>query len=80
MEHPDSRWKFTGRLLATRAALRAFSPETIIALYAFLQQLARRRSGIDYLQVFNASNTPDNARLWFIDDRTHVTALLPSDY
>lgn len=77
-DHPDSRYRFTARLVATRAALEAFGLETIIGCYLLLQRQAERCKGIDYLQVFqNAGEGPD---LWLIDDQEIVTALLPSDY
>ncbi len=78
-DHPDSRWTFRKRLLATRAAHDAFGPEVILRCYETLLQLARERAGIDYLQVFVDQADPDR-RLWFIEDGEVVTALLPSDY
>ena len=36
----------------------------------------KQRNGLDYLQVFEV----DGEKLWFIDDVSHVTFLLPSDY
>jgi len=36
----------------------------------------KRKGGLDYLQVFEI----DGERLWFIDDVSYVTCLLPSDY
>jgi len=35
-----------------------------------------KQGDLDYLQVFYI----DGQKLWLIDDVTHVTALLPSDY
>lgn len=78
-DHPDSRWMFRKRLLATRAAHDTFGPEIILRCHEALMRLARERSGIDYLQVF-VDHTNDERRLWFIEDAEVVTALLPSDY
>lgn len=78
-DHPDSRWAFRKRLVATRAAHDAFGPEIILRCHEALLRLARDRAGIDYLQVF-VDQTDDGRRLWFIEDGQVVTALLPSDY
>jgi hypothetical protein len=78
-DHPDSRWVFRKRLVATRAAHDTFGPETILRCHEALLRLARRQDGIDYLQVF-VDLEDDDRRLWFIEDGQVVTALLPSDY
>ena len=46
-------------------------------LLAVLQETADRHHGLDYLQVFQDIDKPEN--LWFIQDSA-ITALLPSDY
>ncbi len=79
LDHPVSRWRFTGQLVATPAALDAFGAELILPVYLILQTLAEKHDGVDYLQVFEDPTGADS-RLWFIDDETHVTALLPLDY
>ncbi len=79
LDHPDSRWRFTGQLVAVPAALNAFGVKLILPVYLILQTLAWNHDGIDYLQVFE-NPTGADSRLWFIDDETHVTALLPLDY
>ncbi len=63
----------------TPAAFDAFGIFAILAALRLLQQRALEHNGIDYLQVFQ---TPDGARLWFIEDGEGgaITALLPSDY
>ncbi len=65
--------------LSTPAALDAFGIIGILAALRYLQRQALVHKGIDYLQVFE---TPDGARLWFIEDGPGgaITALLPSDY
>lgn len=78
-DHPDSRWAFRKRLVATRAAHDRFGPETILQCDEALMRLARARGGVDYLQVF-VDQADDDRRLWFIEDGQVVTALLPSDY
>ena len=58
------------------AAIEKFGEAVIIAAHITLLKEVKRKSGLDYLQVFEV----DGEKLWFIDDVTHVTALLPSDY
>ena len=80
-DHPDSRWMFRKRLVATRAAHETFAPEIILRCHEALMRLAREHSGIDYLQVFVTDTlSSDGPRLWFIEDVLAVTALLPSEY
>lgn len=80
LDHRDSRFFFTKRLVATRAAFDTFGPELILDRYLFLQEQARRCNGLDYLQVFEDHANPEGPKLWFIEDGVVVTALLPSDY
>lgn len=80
LDHPDSRFLFQKRLVATRAAHHKFGPEIIFRLYLFLQDQASRCNGLDYVQVFEDHANPDGPNLWFIEDAQVVTALLPSDY
>ena len=63
----------------TPAAFDAFGIVAILAALRYLQRQARVHNGLDYLQSFE---TPDGARLWFIEDGDGgaITALLPSDY
>lgn len=76
--HPDSSCRFSGNLVATPAAIASFGFPVIICAHLLLQREAKTHDGIDYLQVFERKD--DGERLWFIDDGSHVTALLPSDY
>jgi hypothetical protein len=62
--------------VATRNAVGTFGEVAIHAAYMMLQKQVQRKGGLDYLQVFEI----DGERLWFIDDVSHVTCLLPSDY
>ena len=80
LDHPDSRFFFSKSLVATPAALAAFGPVLIADRFLFLQEQARRCNGLDYLQVFEDHANLDSPHLWFIEDGTVVTALLPSDY
>jgi len=52
----------------------------ILQCLALLHEKARRRSGLDYVQVFEGEES--DQRLWFIEDGPGgaITALLPSDY
>ncbi len=72
----EGDYQFSGRFVATRCAVEKFGEAVIIATHLILQKQVKQKSGLDYLQVFEV----DGQRLWFIDDVTHVTCLLPSDY
>ena len=67
---------FSSRFVATRAAIDKFGEAVIIAAHIMLLKDVKRRGGLDFLQVFEV----DGEKLWFIDDVSHVTCLLPSDY
>jgi len=69
-------YQFNGRFVATTNAVSKFGQAVIIAAHLMLQKQVQLRGGLDYLQVFEI----DGEKLWFIDDISHVTALLPSDY
>jgi hypothetical protein len=81
-ESPDSRYMFQPGekpFLATPAAIELYR-NSIHQCLTQLQDLAREKNGLDYLQVFE---DPDKAEpLWFIEDDAGgaITALLPSDY
>lgn len=72
----EGDYKFDGKFVATRAAIQKFGEAVIIAAHIMLLKEVKRKGGLDYLQVFKI----DGEKLWFIDDVTHVTCLLPSDY
>ena len=84
LDHPDScnRFQPSGPkpFLATPAAIEAFGNDLIVECLGVLQSKAREHGGLDYLQVFE--HTESNQRLWFIEDGPGgaITALLPSDY
>ena len=67
-------------LVATPAAIEMYTHETILKCFGVLRQLADQHQGLDYLQVFEVDDKPEN--LWFIEDGEGgaITALLPSDY
>jgi len=75
-QEKEGQCQFSGKFVATRNAIEKFREAVIFAAYATLQKQVEKKSGLDYLQVFEI----DGERLWFIDDVTHVTCLLPSDY
>lgn len=75
-QEQEGTYKFDGQFVATRAAIGKFGDALIIGAHILLQKEVARRGGLDYLQVFEI----DGEKLWFIDDVTHVTALLPDDY
>lgn len=84
LDHPDSCHMFVPGpdkpLVATPAAIQAYSHEVILACWQLLRGKADEHRGLDYLQVFEDSSKPEN--LWFIEDGPGgaITALLPSDY
>ena len=75
-QEQEGTCKFNGFFVATSAAIEKFGEAVIIAAHILLQKEAKQKGGLDYLQVFEI----DGQRLWFIDDITHVTCLLPEDY
>ena len=83
-DHPDSFNRFQASadkpLLATPGAIEAYSMETIVGCYRVLNELARLRDGLDYLQVFQSDDQDQN--LWILEDGPGgaITALLASEY
>ena len=75
-QEQEGSYQFSRRFVATRNAIEKFGEPVIFAAYTVLQENVKQKGGLDYLQVFEI----DGERLWFIDDVSHVTALLPSDY
>ena len=75
-QETEGNYTFTGNFVSTPAAIEKFGHEIIVAAHIILMRKAKQTGGLDYLQVFEV----DGQRLWFIDDESHVTALLPSDY
>lgn len=85
LDHPDSSNMFQPGpekpLVATPAAIAAYSHEVIVACLQVLMLKAEQHGGIDYLQVFEDDESKSDS-LWFIEDGPGgaITALLPSDY
>jgi hypothetical protein len=83
-DHPDSCCRFVvgeeKPLQSTPAAIEMHSLQTVLACYQVLRELAEKKDGIDYLQVFEDDTKGEN--LWFIEDGDGgaITGLLPSDY
>lgn len=75
-QEKEGKYTFSGKFVATRNTIEKFGEAVIVATHMMLQKEVRRKGGLDYLQVFEI----EGERLWFIDDVSHVTALLPSDY
>ena len=67
-------------LVATPAAIEAYSHEVIVACWQVLRQNADEHGGLDYLQVFESKEHAED--LWFIEDGPGgaITALLPTDH
>jgi hypothetical protein len=75
-QEKEGSYKFSGRFVATRCAIEKFGEGVIVGAHFILQKQVKHKGGLDYLQAFEI----DGQRLWFIDDVTHVTCLLPDDY
>ena len=75
-QEQEGDYQFSGQFVSTRAALDKFGEAVIVAAHIMLLKEVKRKGGLDYLQVLEV----DGERLWFIDDISHVTCLLPSDY
>jgi hypothetical protein len=75
-QEKEGDYKFDGQFVATRPAIEKFGHAVIVAARMALLKEVQRKGGLDYLQVFEI----DGESLWFIDDVTHVTALVPDDY
>ena len=75
-QEQEGDYQFSGNFVSTRAALDKFGEAVIVAAHIMLLKEVKRKGGMDYLQVLEV----DGERLWFIDDISHVTCLLPSDY
>ncbi len=75
-QEKEGTYQFSGRFVATRAAIEKVGEAVIIACHMILLKEVKRKGGLDYLQVFEI----DGGKLWFIDDVSYVTCLLPSDY
>lgn len=75
-QEKEGGYQFKGKFVATRAAIEKFGEAVIVAAHITVLKEVKRKGGLDYLQVFEI----DGEKLWFIDDVTHVTCLLPSDY
>ncbi len=82
-ESPESCYMFQPSpekpFVATPTAIELYR-DAILRCLRELQQLAKEKNGLDYLQIFE---DPYKAEaLWFIEDDEGgaITALLPSDY
>jgi hypothetical protein len=68
--------RFDSQFVATATVIAKFGVAVIATAHTMLLNEVRQKGGLDYLQVFEI----DGERLWFIDDVSHVTCLLPDDY
>ena len=82
-ESPESCYMFQPSsekpFVATPTAIELYR-DSILRCLRELQQLAKEKNGLDYLQIFEDPFKPE--ALWFIEDDEGgaITALLPSDY
>ena len=75
-QEKEGGYQFNSKFVATSRVIEKFGEAIIIACHITLLKEVKRKGGLDYLQVFEV----DGEKLWFIDDVSHVTCLLPSDY
>ena len=69
-------YRFDGPAYMTPGVRDALAPEELLFVASDLARFAASESA-DYLQVFESN---DGRVVWCIDDRTHWTMLLPSEY
>jgi len=75
-QEQEGKCIFDSQFVATRNAIDKFGETVIVAAHIILLKAVKQKGGLDYLQVFEV----DGEKLWFIDDVSHVTCLLPEDY
>jgi hypothetical protein len=75
-QEQEGKCTFDSQFVATRNATDKFGEAVIVAAHIILLKVVKQKGGLDYLQVFEV----DGEKLWFIDDVSHVTCLLPEDY
>lgn len=71
------------RFHVTDGAMQQFGMYVICQCLKRLQEEARKRNGIDYVQIFKGNLLEGKADkvLWFIEDKYGlITALLPEEY
>jgi hypothetical protein len=80
-EDPESHYMFQPGpekpFVATPAAIAMYR-DAVYRCLVNLQELARKKCGLDYFQVFEDPDKPQ--ALWFMEDEAAITALLPSDH
>ena len=81
-DDPHSRFMFEKQFVSTTNALHTFGPSVLFACLLRVQAKAKKKRGLDYLQVFKnlCKLEYDGKDLWYIEDGVVVTALLPEDY
>lgn len=75
-QEKEGTYKFNSQFVVTKNAVDKFGHEVIATACIILRKAIKEKGGLDYLQVFEINGE----KLWFIDDVTHVTCLLPEDY
>lgn len=88
-EREDQKYFFNGKNLVTSGVQELLTGEEILKIISELQQLAKEKNGLDYLQVYKNEN---GTKVWIIDqldeemktehppEHNHFTILLPSEY
>lgn len=88
-ERDDQKYFFNGKCLVTRGVQELLNEEETLKIISELQQLAKEKDGLDYLQVYKNEN---EQKVWIIDqldekmktehppEHDHFTILLPSEY
>ncbi|MEO1582125.1 MAG: hypothetical protein AAFR91_09755 [Pseudomonadota bacterium] len=76
-QETSGTYRFDGRSLMTAGVRDTLDPVDIIEITHHLHEGVRLNDGLDYLQVFKDKGS---RVVWAIDDGTHWTLLLPSEY
>jgi hypothetical protein len=75
-EETSGTHRFNNRAFMT-PGVRDLLGDELATLVEILYRYVQASDGLDYLQVFTSD---EGARVWVIDDGTHHTWLLPSEY
>ena len=79
-QEQEGTYQFNSQLFATNGFISEFGEEAhmlaFVAVNRIINEIVKVQSGADYLQVFEYNGR----RFWIIDDVSHITVLLPSEY
>ncbi|WP_407557327.1 hypothetical protein [Winogradskyella sp. 4-2091] len=92
LQENEGDYYFNGKFYVTQNASTCLTPDEILEIYTFTQQLVKQHKGIDYLQSFYS--VEQDCKLFFIDNLSksiiesgnyreqdnYCTLMLASDY